>query len=245
MIKFFRKIRQNMIKENKVSKYMLYAIGEIMLVVIGILIALQLNNWNNGQKDKLAEIKYLNQINNSLKNSQLILNAHIDRNKRILKDGEILFDHLKSKKALNDRIKQLFIIIVYDQSVSLSTAAFENLKSDGLSLISNDSLKIDIINIYDQELKYIQTTFANQIENGITSIINPFYIKNFEWDSKENQTLLVPNNYDELLQNREMTNILSEVNALRIYAIIYYENTQKILSDLILKIETEIKTHKK
>ena len=232
-----------MIKENKASKYLLYAIGEIILVVIGILIALSINNWNNGQKDKKAEIKYLNQINNSLKNSQLILNAHIDRNKKILKDGEILFDHLKSKKALNDTIKQLFVIIVYDQSVSLSTAAFENLKSGGLSLISNDSLKIDIINIYDQELKYIQTTFANQIENGITSIINPFYIKNFEWDdSKENQSLLVPNNYDELLQNREMTNILSEVNSLRIYAIRFYENTQKKLSDLILKIETEIKT---
>ena len=57
MIKFFRKIRKNMIKENKVSKYMLYAIGEIILVVIGILIALQINNWNNVQKNKQAEIK--------------------------------------------------------------------------------------------------------------------------------------------------------------------------------------------
>ena len=46
MIKFFRNIRQTMIKENKVSKYLLYAIGEIFLVVIGILIALQINNWN-------------------------------------------------------------------------------------------------------------------------------------------------------------------------------------------------------
>ena len=221
---------------------MLYAIGEIMLVVIGILIALQLNNWNNGQKDKLAEIKYLNQINNSLKNSQLILNARIDRNKRILKDGEVLFDHLKSKKALNDSILQFFIIPVFDHSVSLSTAAFENLKSDGLSLISNDSLKIDIINMYDQELNYIQTRFAYQVQTFINSVVDPFYSKNFEWDSKENQAILVPNNYDELLQNREMTNILSEVNALRIYAIRIYENTEKKLGDLILKIESEIKT---
>ena len=50
MIKFFRKIRQNMIKENKVSKYLLYAIGEIILVVIGILIALSINNWNEQMK---------------------------------------------------------------------------------------------------------------------------------------------------------------------------------------------------
>jgi sensor domain CHASE-containing protein len=56
MIKFFRKIRQNMIKENKVSKYLLYAIGEIVLVVIGILIALQINNQNEFRKQKLVEI---------------------------------------------------------------------------------------------------------------------------------------------------------------------------------------------
>ena len=52
MIKFFRKIRQNMIKENKASKYLLYAIGEIVLVVKGILIALQINNWNEDKKNE-------------------------------------------------------------------------------------------------------------------------------------------------------------------------------------------------
>jgi len=46
MIKFFRKIRQNLLRENKTGKYFKYAIGEITLVVIGILIALQINNWN-------------------------------------------------------------------------------------------------------------------------------------------------------------------------------------------------------
>jgi hypothetical protein len=58
MIKFFRRIRQEMIKENRVSKYMLYAIGEIVLVVIGILIALQINNWNEQQKNKKLEQDY-------------------------------------------------------------------------------------------------------------------------------------------------------------------------------------------
>ncbi len=50
MIKFFRKIRQRLLTENKFSKYLLYAIGEIALVVIGILIALSINNWNEGRK---------------------------------------------------------------------------------------------------------------------------------------------------------------------------------------------------
>ena len=49
MIKFFRKIRQQLLSQNKLSKYLFYAIGEILLVVIGILIALQINNWNQNR----------------------------------------------------------------------------------------------------------------------------------------------------------------------------------------------------
>ncbi len=52
MIKFFRRIRQNLIMENKTSKYFKYAIGEILLVVIGILIALQINNLNEAKKQE-------------------------------------------------------------------------------------------------------------------------------------------------------------------------------------------------
>jgi hypothetical protein len=84
---------------------------------------------------------------------------------------------------LNDTIVQLFYTPVNEENVSFSTAAFENLKNDGLSLISNDSLKINIINIYDQELNYIQTIFANQLENHINSVVDPFYSKHFEFSS--------------------------------------------------------------
>jgi len=59
MIKFFRKIRQNLLIENKTGKYFKYAIGEIILVVIGILIALQINNWNENRKHKNKKHKYI------------------------------------------------------------------------------------------------------------------------------------------------------------------------------------------
>ena len=62
MIKFFRKIRQKTLIENKFSKYLLYAIGEIILVVIGILIALQINNSNETRKARAVEINYLENL---------------------------------------------------------------------------------------------------------------------------------------------------------------------------------------
>ena len=62
MIKFFRKIRQNLLYEGKTSKYFKYAVGEILLVVIGILIAISINNWNEQRKDILQEQKILLQL---------------------------------------------------------------------------------------------------------------------------------------------------------------------------------------
>ena len=87
MIKFFRKIRQKLISENKISTYLIYAIGEIILVVIGIFIALQINNWNENRKEK----RYLNQVHRQIqKDLQIdtlvlstIIDFYIEKNKRL------------------------------------------------------------------------------------------------------------------------------------------------------------------
>ncbi len=62
MIKFFRKIRQQLLTENKTGKYFKYAIGEIILVVIGISIAISINNWNEAQKNKTVEQQLLTSL---------------------------------------------------------------------------------------------------------------------------------------------------------------------------------------
>jgi hypothetical protein len=70
MIKFFRQIRQKLLSDKQFSKYILYAIGEIFLVVIGILIALQINTWNEDRKNLEKENYYLNSIKTSISLSQ-------------------------------------------------------------------------------------------------------------------------------------------------------------------------------
>ena len=67
MIKFFRKIRQNLLMENKTGKYLKYAIGEIVLVMIGILLALQVNNWNEERKNNSIRKSYLENLKVDLK----------------------------------------------------------------------------------------------------------------------------------------------------------------------------------
>jgi hypothetical protein len=71
MIKFFRKIRQNLLMENKTGKYFKYAIGEIVLVVIGILIALSINNWNENKKSENQLNNIYNEVETNLKSDLL------------------------------------------------------------------------------------------------------------------------------------------------------------------------------
>ena len=68
MIKFFRRIRQQLLSEGNTGKYLKYAIGEIILVVIGILIALQVNNWNEGKKIEQEQLLFLNTLKEDLNN---------------------------------------------------------------------------------------------------------------------------------------------------------------------------------
>ena len=77
MIKFFRKIRQRLVSENKFSKYLIYAIGEIVLVVVGILIALQINNWNENQKINDTVQNYYNQLLQDLNKDKVYIEKTI------------------------------------------------------------------------------------------------------------------------------------------------------------------------
>ena len=77
MIKFFRKIRQRLLAENKFSRYLLYAVGEIFLVVIGILIALQINNWNEGLKERATEQSILKQLHSEYQSNLAQLDEKI------------------------------------------------------------------------------------------------------------------------------------------------------------------------
>ncbi len=91
MIKLFRRIRQKMLTENKFSKYVLYAIGEIILVVIGILIALQINNWNENRK---TEIK--------IKNSLVALRSDLTQDTLLIQER---LPFIKEQYNLNESLR--------------------------------------------------------------------------------------------------------------------------------------------
>ena len=162
MIKFFRRIRQQLLTDKKISKYLLYAIGEIVLVVIGILIALQINNWNEKRKIKHKETvilkELLTSINSDLKAYESFSDPRIQRKKRGL---DSLFTYIFDKKEIKD---SLFIDFYTNMSqdifVRFDNGPFEDLKSSGLNIISNDSLRTAINNAYTVKLP-LYTNLSN------------------------------------------------------------------------------------
>ena len=106
MIKFIRKIRQKLLTENKFRKYLLYAIGEIVLVVIGILIALQINNWNEDRKERIVEKKIYENLLSDIKEDIIIIKERIALSKR---EKKALYNHVhnayQTQKSTVDLIK--------------------------------------------------------------------------------------------------------------------------------------------
>ena len=145
MIKFFRQIRQNLIMENKSSKpalpagrYLKYAIGEIVLVVIGILIALSINNWNDDRINKKIEHKILEEIsiglNQDLSDIELNINGHVAG----LKACEYFLKIVNNEQVATDSIKYYYHYLTRDFISVQNISGYESLKSKGLELIRDD-----------------------------------------------------------------------------------------------------------
>ena len=160
MIKLFRKIRQRLLSENKFSKYLLYAIGEVMLVVIGILIALSLNNNNENKKLVVQEIKILQEIKSELSVALEDVTDDLKDHERNLKSTEIIYNSILHKESYNDSLVKHYKNLTDEEEFLARQSAFESLKSIGLEIISNDTIRRDITTAY----KYLNRS-ANKISD--------------------------------------------------------------------------------
>ncbi|RSK41997.1 DUF6090 family protein [Mangrovimonas spongiae] len=107
MLTFFRRLRQQLLKENRFSKYLLYAIGEIVLVVIGILIALQINNWNEHRKGLNKRGAYTKSLLKELKQDTTDFRKNTEFLKKQMEVLKGFHERLKSKSATIDTMKQI------------------------------------------------------------------------------------------------------------------------------------------
>jgi len=194
MIKFFRNIRQSLIMENKTSKYLKYAIGEIVLVVIGILIALQVNNWNETRLEQKKIRKYAKALIEDLKSDIEMLNVSLFQADKNYKAIDSLRKYIGKTPILELSNTDLYVMtndIMY-RPYKWNRSTLNELKnSGGLSYISNDSLLKKLVayesfsNHLDEDFEFDKSNAdkANDISILILDLNSPFFSEVVDQDN--------------------------------------------------------------
>lgn len=243
MIKFFRKIRQKLLSENKFSKYLLYAIGEIVLVVIGILVALQINNANDARKDEIKEVNYLKNLKVDIKSDSLYyMNSWLKNGPRKIAGLMKAKNYYLNKVIPNDTIQFLndvsFGGIYGIGELTSNDRTYKELISTGsISLITNEEMRNGISNYYlDQEFlrnygAKLQSGYANYINS--VKVFNPSFPDSINTSEIPIMLKLLQKDEFYTLTNQELTYAYSFLNRL--------ERAKKKSHLLCMKIEKYLK----
>jgi hypothetical protein len=244
MIKFFRHIRKQLLSENKTGKYFKYATGEIILVVIGILIALQINNWNELKKKKLVEVEILDGIRNDILLDTIDLNSNISSYKRMEKGDSLVLDHLINKKKMEKRLIQYLGASIHgDLVLNLHRSHFEEAKIYGLSIISNKSLRNRISRLYEftyETLKVLEnSTESFDYESFLSTEFNQYF-------GLDSSGLTLSNAaYERLISNGTSLYLYRIGIAKKAFLLDLYETTLGDALMIVDSIDVELKNLKK
>jgi len=221
MIKFFRPIRHNLLMENKTSKYLKYAIGEILLVMVGILLALQVNNWNENRKSHLNEVKLVKQLIDDARADSIFFESRIIHQQ--IRDT--LFSNLinLSNNITVDSISKLkinadpfFFRLAYQSNLI-------NNNPEAYELISVDTIKNKLreyIMVYDYVVNAIELNNRIVEEYGI-----PLSIKYYEQFNR----LSNPPRFSDISFILNDNETVAKLDLFKSYGINYLIQCQKFL----------------
>ncbi|MUP44447.1 hypothetical protein E0K83_01650 [Gramella sp. BOM4] len=177
MIKFFRNIRYRLLGENRFTRYFLYAVGEIILVVIGILIALQINNWNNYNQNRKQEQFYLNKLEKNIQEDTAFLRYRLRQLDRTQLVYEKLREEIQDEKIIEFSEDSLASYLSAVFRFSPQKSVIENLISTGkLDLIKNQDL-VDSLYVYYNYLNNFTSQWNTSNDVYTRETIGPQLLK--------------------------------------------------------------------
>ncbi len=250
MIKFFRNIRQTLIMENKTSKYLKYAIGEIFLVVIGILIALQINNWNEQRKERNREQAILKNLQNEFKANINNVNEAYSSFYEAYEASLLLLEIISTDEAINPVLVEQLIddIINKTKSLDIITGSIDEMLNTGsFNLIRNPDLRKQLSNwsFYKTDTEDDIVIYRDYLfDFFIPSLTNKVQLRNMKipdfFEDNLQLTKISKSNfkidYNKTIrtiefENQVYNNALNYMYALNSYVVFknYLENTVKLI----------------
>ncbi|MCA6075034.1 DUF6090 family protein [Fulvivirga sedimenti] len=244
MIKFFRKIRQRLLTEGKTGSYLKYAFGEIILVVIGILIALQINLWNEDRKLKIQETKTLQNFVLSLSQDSAYHAQSTVNYEKAINSINYLIDYMEKDLPYKDTLKFHFSNMTSDWGLRYDFSTYESLMSNDINLISNESLRSDIISYYNYAgglAASLSQRYTEVIEDASKAILS----KHFDqmWNGRPDVVgEMVPIDYEELKKDHQFKYFLKTLKNQNFWLIqrplkISKESYQQLARDIELEIK--------
>lgn len=229
---------------NNKTKYLKYAIGEIFLVVVGILIALSINTWNEERKKDLAETTSLLGIKSELIQTLVELNDDIATLEYGYKATLDVYEYIMHKPIETDSMYHDFYGLITFNYFFPKTSVYETLKSGNLNNIQSDSLRMLITDVY--ETGYNRILYKENTRRNASKTIFPYFQKHFrskipninEFEHKDYENYIaVPNNYNALINDAEFETLIVEAILGRINFVSDYERTITAVNSCINLID--------
>jgi hypothetical protein len=247
MTPFFRKIRKTLADDNKPLKYMRYAIGEIVLVVIGILIALQINNWNEKRNNAIQELQLLKSCKIGLLKDLSDIDQNIKTHNRSIASVELILKIIEDNQPYNDTLSKHFGNVLASTKFFYSTSSFETIKSKGVDLITNITLRNQIIDVYDSNYTFflkIDNRQSDEIRRGSTDIFSTRFEESDKYkilDTENIQGYIVPLDFESLKKDQEFLYYLKSLkNKTILFVNFSYSNLRREVVNLINALQNEI-----
>ena len=248
MLFIFRKIRKSFFLPGKVRTYLAYAAGEIVLIMAGILLALQVSEWNQARNTQKKEVEILKSIKAELNSNLEDMNTTvIPIHVRAVESAGIIIEHFDKDLPYNDGLQTHFFNCSFGSVFRYTASAFETLKALGVDLISNEELRNDIIYMYDAEFTYlvrVQTIFEEFLIFRTNQIYPDRFDQALNFTSMidgESTGIMAPLDYDALKNDTAFTYDIRTVrNQHQFYLDRLCYRIRGIMEDRIADIEQEI-----
>lgn len=250
MIKFFRKIRQNLLSEGKTGHYFKYAIGEIILVVIGILIALQINNWNTNQINKSESNEFNQRLLNEFVGNLELANTKIEKIESMISSSRSILELFDNIPADNKprTLDSLLAVAIEGVKVEFRTGTLnEGLNTGKVALIKSTLLKSKIYGL-TSNIDYVREwdkTYSSYLSN----ILMPFLYKNYNFRNMDNafskystgESKFKTNHNKVLLDNEEFENLIGNHYFQSNTQLEFHSNLKNEIEEIKKLIEIELK----
>ena len=230
-------------QKSKTRKWKKY-IFEFLSIFIAVLSAFALNNWNDNRRDNNTSVKILTEISNGLKKDIEDININIGGHEDGIRACNFWRKVLLNEEVKLDSLRQYYLSLTRDFFAAQNVSGYETLKSKGLELINNDSLRFDIISLYEYDYRNLKTLEENYYEmqfqenyyKEFNNYISPYFEFSSTGDISKINTLL---NLSREEKNKMLT-YLWKIKVNRNFTLHYYSDMERKINDLNDQIASEL-----